>query len=182
MEKRDTYQLILDEWVVSLPNRDRSNKSLKSNFEGLFESWKQAGASFSDLYDGLLKIAIKAHQPSTFVARKVYKSCKKAINNLDKSEKEFIEAWNKGIENTATSTFFEFFPSPVSAPKETQPASHGNMSAAEYRAQRRYADQFPVLDTSELEARWNDRQYNLDIEDMIKNVLGGQDEANSGTN
>lgn len=179
MEKTDKYRLILDEWIASLPNRDRSNKNIKSNFEDLFQRWKDSGACSNEVYDLHLKLAIRAHQPLPFLARKMYKNLKKSITNFDKSEKEFIDSWNKGIENTAVSTFFEFFPSHV-APKENT-INHGNMSANEYRAQRRYADQFPVLDTSQLEERWKNQQYNLDIDDMIKNVLGDNDEANSRT-
>jgi hypothetical protein len=183
MSKSESARIILDEWTASLASRDRSNKNLKFNFEELFQSWKDCGAEFHDLYSSLLKEAIKAHQPSDYVTRKVYQACKKTVKKFDKSEKEFISDWNKNIENIATTSFFEFFPSPVvSLPKEKIVPNHGNMTATEYKAQRKYADQFPILDTTELEARWNDRQYNLDIEDMIKNVLGSEDEANSRAN
>jgi hypothetical protein len=48
------------------------------------------------------------------------------------------------------------------------------MSATEYKAQRRYADQFPTLNTEELVKQWRSQQeYNMDVEDVLDNVLGG---------
>jgi hypothetical protein len=52
------------------------------------------------------------------------------------------------------------------------------MSATEYRAQRRYADQFPTLDTREAVRLWREQtEYNLDVEDVLENVLGGNNET-----
>jgi len=181
MEKSKLLDIILDEWIALLPTKDRSHKNMKNNFEELFQSWKEAGATFDDLYDSLLKKAIKAHHPNTHIIKKSYKSFKRCIPNFDKTEKEFADQWIENINNIALLTFLELFKSPakLNSKKET---SHGNMSAAEYRAQRRYADQFPVLDTSELEERWRQQQYNLDVQDMIKNVFGETDETDSGAN
>lgn len=182
MQKIDAYRVILDEWSSSLSSRDRTKHNIKPNFEDLFQRWKDVGGSFEELYDSFLRAAIIAHLPQPSIARRVYKILKKSVPDFDKSEKEFIASWNKNIEDIGRSTFLEFFPAPIPIALKKEQPSHGNMSASEYRAQRRYADQFPILDTTELEARWNDRQYNLDIEDMIKNVLGDNNEANSGTN
>jgi hypothetical protein len=152
---------------------------VRPNFEELFQKWKDIDSSFDDLYEAWLPKAVKAHQPVPSVARASYKKLKQTIRELDKTEKEFIEEWNKSIEDTATETFFEFFP-PPKLDEDTEPKVFGNMSAREYKAQRRYAEQFPTLDTTELEKRWNEQQYNLDIEDLMKNILGeDSDETNS---
>ena len=166
-------EIILKDWIASLKERDRKAASIKGNFEDLFQNWKDAGLSFEDTYGRLLDKAIKAHLPSPSVTRNSYKYYKSSIKGFDKTEKEFVEEWFSSIENVAISSYHEFYPLPV---KKVEAKNFGNMSVSEYRAQRRYAEQFPVLDTSDLEKRWQERQYNLDIEDMLKNVLGDEDE------
>lgn len=169
-------EIILKEWIASLKERDKSVESLKNNFEDLFSSWKEAGLSFDDTYDKLLDKAIKAHLPKPATARYVYKYYKTNIKGFNKTEKEFIEEWFSNIESAAISTYHEFYQLPI---KKTEQVNNSNMSNSEYRAQRRYASQFPILDTSDLEVRWKEHQYDLDIEDMMKNVLGDKNEIDS---
>lgn len=167
MEK---YELILKEWIASLKQRDRSRNGIEQNFLDLFDKLKAAGSTFDTAYT-LLPRAIKAHQPSAGLARSTYKRIKAVSKTLDKTEKEFIEEWSKSIDDTGTQAFFSVFPI-ERLDEDSEPKVFGNMSAKEYKAQRRYAEQFPVLDTTELEKRMHEREYNLDIEDLIKNVLG----------
>lgn len=172
-------KLVLDRWQASLQSKNKKKDGVKSNFEDLFQSWKSAGASFEDLYETYLPLAIKAHLPVPAIARNTYIFVKSANKKFNKTEKEFIEDWHKSIHDCATETFFEFFKAPL-FDEDNEPKVYGNMSAREYRSQRRYAEQFPILDTTELEKQWQENKYNLDIEDMIKNVLGGdKDETNS---
>jgi hypothetical protein len=186
MSDPKTIERILAKWSASLKSRDRSAKNVRPNFEELFDEWKSCGASFEDLYEdpaseakvgqSPLQRAIKAHQPSSSIARASYKKFKQIIPNFDKTEKEFIEEWNKSIEDTATESFFDYFP-PPKEDEDPEPKVYGNMSAKEYNAQRRYADQFPTLDTRELVKQWREEQDNLNIDDMIQNVLGDDNEA-----
>lgn len=177
MDKCKALELALVEWIANLKSRDRSRKNVRPNFEELFQKWKDLDGSFDDLYESLLPKAIKAHQPLPSVARNIYKTLKAKI---DKTEKEFIEEWNSSIEGTGQEVFFEFFPA-TTLDKDDEPKIFGNMSATEYRAQRRYADQFPTLKTDDLIKQWRDQQeYNLDVEDTLENVLGEKDnETNS---
>lgn len=173
MDKSKALELTLVEWVANLKSRDRTRKSVRPNFEELFQKWKDLDATFDDLYETLLPKAIKAHQPVPSVARSTYKSLKA---NIDKTEKEFIEEWNSSIEGTGQEVFFEFFPA-TTLDKDDEPKVFGNMSATEYRAQRRYADQFPTLNTDDLVKQWREQQeYNLDVEETLENVLGDTDE------
>jgi hypothetical protein len=166
----DVVGLIFQEWSASLKSKDRSKAAVPSNFEELFEKLKNSGVPFEDAH-ALLPKAVKAHQPIAAVARNSYKKIKSVAKNFDKSEKEFVDEWNKSIEDVGTQTFFDIYPLPR-LDEDNEPKQYGNMSAKEYKAQRKYADQFPVLDTSELEKRMRDQEYDLDIEDMLKTVLG----------
>ncbi|NBW58898.1 hypothetical protein EBR43_14210, partial [bacterium] len=164
MDKNKLLELALVEWIALLKSRDRSKSHVKTNFEDLFQKWKDLEGSFDDLYDTLLPKAIKAHQPLPSIARSTYKTLK---SRIDKSEKEFIDEWNDSIEGTGLEAFFEFFPA-TSFDKDEEPKVYGNMSATEYRAQRRYADQFPTLNTDELIKQWKEqKEYNLDVEDTL---------------
>ena len=178
--------VVLVQWIASLSGRDRSAKAYRPNFEDLFQQWKNINATFEDLYEppvgevkgiSFLQRAIKAHQPASSLIRARFKYFKKTISDFDKSEKEFTDQWNKNIEDTATSIFFEFFPA-LSDDQDPEPKVYGSMSASEYRAQRNYASQFPVLDTTELVKQWREQQeYNLDIEQTLENVLGDKNET-----
>jgi hypothetical protein len=173
MDKNKQIDVILVEWTATLKSRDRSRKSVRPNFEDLFQKWKDAGATFEDLYETYLPKAIKIHLPVNSIARSTYKGLKQKVAGLDKTEKEFIEEWNASIEGTGTEVFFEFFPA-TPADHDPEPKVYGNMSATEYKAQRRYADQFPTLNTEELVKQWRSQQeYNMDVEDVLDNVLGG---------
>lgn len=175
MDKSKSLEIALVEWTASLKSKDRSRKSVRPNFEELFQKWKDLDGSFDELYETLLPKAIKAHQPVPSVARSMYKTLKKKGVDIDKSEKEFIEEWNSSIEATGTEVFFEFFPA-TPLDHDPEPKTFGSMSATEYRAQRRYADSFPTLNTDELVRQWREQQeYNLDVEDVLENVLGGED-------
>jgi hypothetical protein len=177
MDKTKLLDIALVEWIATLKSRDRSSKSVRPNFEDLFQKWKDLEASFDDVYETHLPKAIK---PTASVARSYLKALKMKAPLFDKSEKEFIEEWNGSIEGTGTEVFFEFFPAaPID--HDPEPKTFGAMSATEYKAQRRYADAFPTLDTSELIKAWkNQQEYNSDDADLLKNILGGgNNETNS---
>jgi hypothetical protein len=179
MDKNKLIDISLVEWIASLNSRDRGAKSIKPNFEELFQKWKDLGASFDDVYETHLPKAIKAHQPADSLARSQFKKFKTAIRGFEKSEKEFIDDWKNSIDNAATESFFEFFPAtPID--HDPAPKVYGSMSAAEYNAQRRYVDKYPTLSTDELVKQWKTQhEYNLDVEDALENVLGNKkDETN----
>ena len=179
MDNPKILDILLVEWIASLKSKeskDRSKKSVRPNFEDLFQKWKDTGASFDDVYEPFLPKAIKAHQPSTSLVRAVFKNLKNKVASFDKTEKEFTEEWMASIEAIGTEVFFEFFPAtPID--HDPEPKVYGNMSATEYRAQRRYVEQYPTLNTDELVKQWRAQQeYNLDVEDTLENVLGNKDE------
>ena len=178
MDKNKLLELTLTEWIAVLKSKDRSRRHVRLNFEELFQKWKDLDATFDELYETLLPKAIKAHQPLPSVARNTFKTLK---SKVDKTEKEFIDEWNDSIEGTGQEVFFEFFP-PTTLDKDDEPKVYGNMSATEYRAQRRYADQFPTLNTTELVKAWREqKQYNPIVDAKLENILGGgnSDETNS---
>lgn len=176
MDKSKLLELALVEWIANLKSRDRSRKNVRPNFEELCNKWKNLGGSFDDLYETLLPKAIKAHQPLASVARSTFKALK---SKMDKTEKEFVDEWNSAIEGTGQEVFFEFFPA-TTLDQDDEPKVYGNMSATEYNAQRRHADNYPILSTDELIKKWKEQQeYNLDVEDTLENVLGINDETNS---
>lgn len=172
MSQNKNIELVFAEWNASLKKRDKTAKSLRPNFEELFSRWKSADASREDIYEIWLPKAISAHNPTSSVVRTVYKRLKTDIRGFDKTEKEFEEHWRKTIADIATEVFFEYFPLSISVDDDTEPKVYGSMSAKEYGLQRRYIEQYPILDTTELEKQWREQQYNLDIEEMLRNVLG----------
>lgn len=170
-------ELILEEWVANLKNKDRSAPYVESNFEEFFQALKRANATFDEAHD-LLPRAIKAHQPSPFLIKRVYKSMK-ADGRADGTEKEFEEIWTKDIADKGSSALYGVFPRPKNIDEEDEdpePKVFGSMSAKEYKLQRKHADSFPILDTEELERKMLTGTYNP-VED-IANILGKKKDDN----
>lgn len=165
--------LLFQQWVASLPNRDRSRQAIQGNFEELFGSLKREGLELESAYEYLGK-AIKAHEPSASLIRNVFKKVKvKGMGHL--SEKEFGDAWCKDIAEKANGVFFDIFPVEAKEPEEAEdPVVYGSMTAKEYKAQRKHADAYPRLDTAELEKRMLGEDYNpvADISAMLGSDSG----------
>lgn len=166
-----THELILEEWIANLKNKDRSTNFVEGNFDEFFEALKRANATFDEARD-LLPKAIKAHLPASGLIRNTYKTRKAAGKIFDLSEKEFTDSWTKDITDKGTNSMYAFFPRPKSSDEEDddEPKVYGSMSVKEYRAQRKHASQYPILDTEELERRSLSGTYNPMEE--IANILG----------
>lgn len=179
MDKDKLIEIAFTEWKANFKTGDKKTKNARVNFENLFQTLKDLGATFEDLYDTYLPKAIKVHQP-------VPSKIKETYATLDvkkyKTFQEFSDEWLEAIESTGTEVFFEFFKA-LPEDHDGEPKVFGNMSASEYRAQRRYADQFPELDTRELVKAWREQKKYKEIEVLEENILdGNKDETNSGTN
>ena len=161
----DNATLIFERWRASLRDRDRSVGAVSGNFDDLFDQLSSAGVSFEDAHK-LLPQAIKAHQPAPAVARAIWKNAKNNPKNAEFTEKEFIDNWNKDIADRATNSFFAFFQVPEENDDDGEPKIYGQMSAKEYKLQRRHADSYPILDTEELERRLQAGAYNPAVDLM----------------
>jgi len=174
METAKVAEIILDKWRASLKLKDRSKDHVASNFEELFSELREADVTF-DVAREVLPLAIQAHYPPVAVRRRTYEGIKHLVKV---SEKEFTDSWLGHIKDTATNIFYEVYPPPLSsqAKIKSAPEQKPVMSKKEYAAMRRYADSFPILDTTELERSLNNRQYNaFDDENDFQDVLGDSD-------
>lgn len=149
--------LLFQQWVASLAGRDRTKNALQGNFEELFRMFKSEGLVLEAAYEYLPK-AIKAHSPSASLIKNMYKKLKVA-GSISSSEKEFADSWNQTIADKANVAFFEIFPIEAKPEEPEDPVIYGSMTAKEYRAQRKHADSYPVLDTEELERRMQETVY-----------------------
>jgi hypothetical protein len=161
------HDLIFQQWVASLSSRDRTRNAIQGNFEELFLSLRNEGLILESAYEYLGK-AIKAHEPTASLIRNVYKKLKVRGVPMS-SEQEFGESWRKDIADKANTCFFEIFPVEIKESEEEDPVIYGSMTVKEYKAQRKHANEYPQLDTSELEKRYAEN-YNP-VED-ISSMLG----------
>lgn len=168
-------ELILEEWIASLKDRDRKAPAVEGNFEDLFITLKKANATFEEAHS-LLPKAIKAHQPGSGLIRNHYRNIKHKLGEL--TEKEFTDNWNKNVADAGTNALYGIFPRPKEKDEDDdpEPKVFGSMSAKEYRLQRRHADQYPILDTEELGRRIQTGAYNP-MEDMAP-ILGAKKDTN----
>ena len=177
MDKAKLIEIAFIEWKANFKTGDKKTKNARINFETIFQTWKDLGATFDDLYDTYLPKVIKVHQPTPSKMKDVYNKLEaKRFSSLQ----EWSEEWLESIEATGQEVFFEYFQA-VPVDHDDGPKVYGNMSAAEHRAQRRYADQFPELDTRELVKAWREqKQYNQEEKQLEENILdGNKDETNS---
>lgn len=128
-------------WKADLADMDRSSAAMEGNFDLLFYGMSRAKISIEDALPYLDK-AIKAHYPSDYVLKSVYKQVKK--QRQSESISEFESSWKEHISSAAKRVFFSIYNIDDSEGK-TQ-TKFGSMSASEYRKQQKYADAHPTLD------------------------------------
>jgi len=164
--------LLFEQWVTSLVDRDRTKNAVQNNFEELFRSLKNEGLTIETAHEYLAK-ATKAHQPSTSLVKNVHKKLK-TTGAITFSEKEFLDSWNKGIADKANTAFFEVFPVEIKAEEPEEPVIYGSMTVKEYKAQRKHAQAYPRLDTEELERRMQKTTYDpmLDLASLLGTKSG----------
>ncbi len=163
--------LIYERWKASLREKDRSKDFVESNFSELFDALNSAGATFDEAHSYLPQ-AIKVHLPSPGLAKATWKIVKNNPNNIEATEKEFIDSWHKDIGDKATNSFYHIYPLPEDKDEDPEPKVHAKMSAKEYKLQRKHAESYPILDTEELEKRLQFGIYNPE-----EDVLGeGEDD------
>lgn len=150
--------LILEKWIAELKDKDRSRAHVASNFDDLFLLLSKADIDF-DIVHEMIDTAAKAHYPSDFIARKTYDATEKKRGSERKTYQEFIEGWKKEIKESAIQSFYAFFNNSELPTEEEK--QFGSMSAREYRAQRKYAESFPVITYEEIQKRMQQLQNDL---------------------
>ena len=147
------YDLLFEQWKAQLANRDRSIASVQTNFEELFDTLRSEGLVLESAYEYLPR-AVKAHAPPAGVVKRLFKKFKVEGKTHFTTEKEFEDQWIKGIEEKANAAFFNIFPVQTKKSEEkNEPKIFGGMTEKEYRMQRKFADEFPVFSTKELEKK-----------------------------
>jgi hypothetical protein len=134
-------ELIFMKWKADLADMDRSKAAVEGNFDMLFHSMNKSKVPMEDALVYLEK-AIKAHYPSDYVVKSVYKSMKKfgRIETLS----EFESSWKEFIANAGKRVFFSIYE--IENAESDSAPKYGSMSASEYRKQQKYADSHPTLD------------------------------------
>lgn len=161
--------LILEKWIAELKDKDRSRAFVASNFDDLFLTLSKADIDF-DIVHEMIDTAARAHYPSDFIARKTYDATEKKRGSERKSYQEFIDGWKKEIKESAIQSFYAFFNNELPTEEEKQ---YGSMSAREYRAQRKYAESFPVLTFEEIQKRM--KKMETDLTQPLDVDLGDDD-------
>ena len=162
--------LIFERWKASFQHKSKKRDAVSSNFDELFDNFNSAGATFEEAHS-YLEQAIKVHLPSPSVAKVTWKTLKNSPINTEMTEKEFIDGWNKDIGEKATCSFYNVYPLPEDKDDDKEPKVYGQMSAKEYKLQRKHADSYPIFDTEELEKRLPTGIYDpvADLLDKDKN-------------
>ena len=133
-------ELIFMKWKADLAEMDRSKSAVEGNFDTLFYSLNKAKVPMEEALTYLDK-GIKAHYPSDYVLKSVYKHMKKFKPN--ESLSEFEASWKEFISNAGRRVFFSIY---NIEDAEVEKPKYGNMSASEYRKQQKYADAHPTID------------------------------------
>jgi hypothetical protein len=170
MTQNNTAELILQKWTASLASKDRTTKGgAPANFDELFSELKSAGITFNDAH-AMLPRAVKAHEPNSYVKKMVWEKNKRFFEG---TQQQFIEEWVNALSIVATEAFFANYPLKTNEDDDGEPKVYGNMSEAEYKRQRKYADNFPRINTDDLIRQMKDRK---DLSGDLENVLGDKNE------
>jgi len=165
MEKTELAKIIFDKWVSSLKERDRKRSNVQNNFDDLFSELRLLDLSFKEAHDFLMP-AIKAHLPNSSVKKFMWAKVSQYSNA---TESEFIKEWEDDIKSKGTESFFSYFPLKIKSDDEDdEPKMFGNMSAKEYRLQRKHAEAFPRVDLEKLRAqRSNEKFEEINLDDVL---------------
>lgn len=134
-------EIIFMKWKADLAEMDRSSTAMEGNFDLLFSSMSKHKVELEEALQYLDR-AIKAHYPTDYVLKSVYKQVRKS--RPAESLSEFEVSWKEHISSAAKRVFFSIYDIDNNETK-TQ-TKFGNMSASEYRKQQKYADAHPTLD------------------------------------
>lgn len=169
-EKR--AKLIIERWAAELEHKDRTLSAVSGNFDEVFyELWK-ASVDFETVHEMLPDI-VKHHLPNNFIASNTYKARK---HQLNQSFTEFMNDWKKLLKDKALQSFYSYFSVEGEDEFKEEEKKYGNMSAQEYRRQRKYAESFPELDWRKLKAQMDEAMKNIENDlDIDVEVEGGQD-------
>jgi len=166
-------ELIFMKWKGDLAEMDRSKPMVEGNFELIFDSFYRAKIQMKDALP-YLNQAIKAHHPSSFMVKGVYKKMKKYPNTppLD----EFESSWKEMISDTAKRVFFAFYE--IEGIGNVTNEKIGGQSKAARTKQRQYLDSIPTVDweaiirereettTKELDIDVSNINVNVDLGDL----------------
>lgn len=159
------YNLLFEQWKASLKERDRKTPAIQGNFEDLFETLRSEGLTLESAYEYIAK-AVKAHSPEPSLVKTMFKKLKSPTFKHNTIQ-EFEAAWVKDITERANVAFFNVFPLQTKKDEEElEPVVYGSMTAKEYKAQRKHADEYPQFSTEELEkqlAETYDPMVDIDI-------------------
>ncbi len=170
MTTNNTADLILQKWTASLASKDRSTKGgAPANFDELFSELKMVGIPFEEAH-AMLPKAVKAHEPNSYIKKITWEKNKKFFEG---TQQQFIDEWIGALNITATEAFFANYPLKLNDDDDGEPKVYGNMSEAEYKRQRRYADHFPRINTDDLIKQMKERK---DLSGDLENVLGDKDD------
>jgi hypothetical protein len=167
--QRRTAKLILDRWKAELSAMDKTFNNVASNFDDLVSNMHLAEVPF-ELAEENMQAAILEHYPSSSIAKKVWSSTK-ARGGTDKDCGEFFSDWKKAISNEGKRVFYSYYKLSSDEVVKNNKKSTGSMSNKEHRAQQRYAESFPVLDTSQIDVKIKDTLDAME-KDFMKAVLG----------
>jgi len=171
--QRRIAKLILDRWKAELTKMDRSFDNIAANFDELVSNMYLAETPF-ELAEENINAGIIEHYPSEHLAKIIWKG-NKAAKKIDKDFPTFYVDWKKAINSEGKQVFFSYYSLPSDETVNKNKKTTGSVSVKEHRAQRRYAESFPILDTSTIEVKIKKVIGDME-EDFMKTVLGEDDE------
>jgi hypothetical protein len=160
-------------WKADLAEMDRSSTAMEGNFDLLFYNLNKSKIPLDTALQYLDR-AIKAHYPSEYVLKSVYKHMKKNGSSAG-SLQDFEESWKEHISGAAKRVFFSIYN--IDDTETKGQTKFGNMSASEYRKQQKYADSHPTLDWESL-IREQEQKISSVPEDKGPSVDPGQVDIN----
>lgn len=170
--QRRTAKLILDRWKADLTKMDRHFESVASNFDELVQNMYLAEVPF-ELAEENINAAILEHYPSNRIAKAVWKGAK-AKKQTDRDFGGYLTEWKEAINKEGKRVFYGRYKLPSDETVKENTKTSGSMSQKEYRTQRRYAESFPILDTSKIEVKIKGKIK--EMEDDFLTAAGEDDE------
>jgi len=159
-----TIERLFDKWEAELVNKKKGKDSIPLYAEDFFEMLADNGVDIDTAYEYLERV-ITALSPTSQLIKYIYKTSN-IKSKTGVSESEFGEDWKKRVRSDCYEAFHIHFE--IGETKRVN-GKYGNMSAAEYKKQRAYAESHPLID---LDALPDKKPLTIEEIEEMKQKLG----------
>ena len=171
--ENDDLQKILSSFekrLKSLTPKDKNMKMMEEMLDDLFCDCYTQDIPREDIEPYIIKIA-KMIYPNSFISKRYYNNVRYLPKYQGISYEDFIMHWKETLDEKTYLAFINHYPEEAEA---VSVKKIGSMDAKEYKAQRKHAESYPIIDTDSIQIS------EIDVEAIEKVIADLEKETKDG--